>query len=185
MSKQTPKSEIKLNDYMKIIEDHARVGHQYLKHPAIDSVDDLTQEGVVVFFKVLNNCYSENGAASFKSLLIRSLRNHMQTLMRKSFHQLMGCDIKAQEYPANHPMRRYAERRSESMSKFDNGLTLESRENIAQIMGKLDDRDIRYVNLVMEIGRKHAREQLKISKVTERNLRKRIQGKCREFVNME
>ena len=193
MSRQIPKNEIRLEDYMDIIKRHARVGYIYLRHPAVDSVEDLEQEGVVVFQKVLNNCYDENGPATFKSLLTRSLRNHMQTLMRKSFHQLMSCDIKTQEYDINHPMRRYAEQRSRAMSSVGQSLgeldidyDIEQRDDITNILGKLTAKERQYVNLVMageekcrNHGRKHARLVMRISKIAERKLRKQIQEKCK------
>jgi len=170
------KSEINLDQYMNVIKSHARVGYTKLRHPSVYSVDDLIQEGVLVFYRVLNS-YKENGPAAFKTLLIRSLRNHYITMMKKSFNQRTGSDIRLSKYPINHPLIKYAENRRTVMSGTPPEDVVDSEDNILVIIGKLNDRERNYIQLVIKHGRKSARRIMHISLFIEQKLRKRIQCK--------
>ena len=172
------KSEINLDQYMNTIKSHARVGHVKLRHPSVYSVNDLIQEGVLVFYRALNS-YRENGPAAFKTLLIRSLRNHYITMMKKSFNQRTGSDIRSSEYPINHPLIRYAERRRITMSGTSSEDIVDSEDNISTIVGKLNNKEKNYVQLVIKHGRKSARGIMHMSLFTEQKMRRQIQNKIR------
>lgn len=181
--RQAAKSDIKLEDYMKVIEDHARVGHMHLRHPTIHSVKDLVNDGILVFYKVLNNCYSESGKAAFKSLFIRSLRNYHVTMMKKSFKHAIVSDIgNLNGRPTDQRLARYAERIQQSMSETGMESKLESTENYSAIIAKLTDHEKTYVNSVMNNGRPATRRIMHISLFVESRIRKQIQSKCRELV---
>jgi len=172
------KSKINLNQYMDVIKSHARVGYIKLRHPSVYSIDDLVQEGVLVFYHVFD-IYRENGPAAFRTLLVRSLRNHYITMMKKSFNQRTGSDIKSSEYPINHPLVRYAERRRITMSGMTSEDIVDSEDNILTIMNKLNNKERNYIQLVIKYGRKSTRGIMHMSLFMENKMRKRIQNKCK------
>jgi DNA-directed RNA polymerase specialized sigma subunit len=86
--------EIQLDQYSKLIEDHARVAYHKIRKPPQCTIKDLIQEGVVVFL-LTKEAYSNEKGASFKTYLTMRLRQRFSDIVKKSYqHFKDGSDRK-------------------------------------------------------------------------------------------
>lgn len=76
-------SKPRLEIYMSLIEQHAKVAYKKLKKPTIYSVEDLINEGVFVFLRILKTY--DKDKADIRTYLTSSLRNHFFQLIRRSY----------------------------------------------------------------------------------------------------
>lgn len=76
--------EIQLGQYLKLIEDHARVTYYKIRKPSWHTIRDLVQEGAIVFLLAKRD-YSSEKKASFKTFLTMRLRNHFVDIVKKSY----------------------------------------------------------------------------------------------------
>jgi len=72
-----------LKQYIRLIEDHARVAYYKIKKPSQCTIQDLVQEGVVIFLLAKQD-YNER-KASFKTFFTMRLRNHFSDIVKKSY----------------------------------------------------------------------------------------------------
>lgn len=72
-----------VDTYLELIEQHARVALKKIKRPRRYTLEDLVQEGVVVFLFTKKE-YVDRGA-TFKTILIKRLRGHFASLVKRTY----------------------------------------------------------------------------------------------------
>lgn len=75
--------DVALESYLDLIEKYAQVAMKKIKKPTEYSLDDLIDEGVIVFLYTKNEF--EDRGASFKTILTIRLRNHLSTLVKNTY----------------------------------------------------------------------------------------------------
>ena len=81
------RERIQIKDFEGPIQNSAWLTFSKIKKPTIYSIEDLYQEGVLVFLHTKNH-YKKDTTASFKTYLISSLRNHFCDLIQRSYRSI-------------------------------------------------------------------------------------------------
>jgi len=89
-------NNIELENYIKLIHEHAWVALKKIKKPTSYEFEDLVNEGVEVFLRARKN-FESNQGATFKTVLIRFLRNHFCDIVKRSYVQSKTFTSKEQE----------------------------------------------------------------------------------------
>lgn len=79
--------EAELKDVTKIIAIEANKCHKLLKKPPVHDVDDLIQEGNIVFLRVYEK-YNPESEYTFKQFFYRSLVNRFSDMLTKSYKDI-------------------------------------------------------------------------------------------------
>jgi len=88
---------IKFDDYAEIIQNYAYVALKKLKQPPEYNLDDLFQEGAIVFLEAKNRFkYDRN--CSFKSFLILLLKQHFSTIVMSSYKNKKDISLTTLEF---------------------------------------------------------------------------------------
>lgn len=171
--------EVELEDYTNLIKDHAIVALKKAKKPSKFSLDDLIQEGVIVFICTKNE-YDVHRGASFKTIFTKRLRGHYTNLVRKSYRDKeisSDCwnsrvdDFSREIIPMN---------KGNSLGAFEIVQT-------SFIIDSFNKDEIEYIRALLSFAykprksrRKATREYLGISYDRERELRASISDKIRK-----
>lgn len=164
----TMNTDKKLDEYIKLIEGHARVALMKIMKPAKYSLDDLIQEGVIAFLYAKQE-FVESRGASFRTFLIKCLRNQFTNLVKKSYR--------------NKEINDY------SSLNETNSATLSTLEivQISFVIKSFSADELEYVNAVLSLAhksrgsrRKVARQNLGISYEREVELRNSIRDKIKK-----
>jgi len=81
---------IELNDYMQIIQNHAKSCLKRIKKPTTMTIEDLTNDGVVMFYNALQKYKKERG--EFLPYLIITLKNRFNAIVIHSY-QLISVEL--------------------------------------------------------------------------------------------
>jgi DNA-directed RNA polymerase specialized sigma24 family protein len=163
----------KLQPYQNLIKEHAQVALKKLRKPTNHTLEDLVSEGIVVFFETKRS-YMSNRGSSFKTFLIRNLRNHYRDMVVVSYRH------------SNKMIQDYS-----NQVKNEDHLDISELE-IEFLISKLSKRERAYVKILQSASpslklrekRAIARKMLGLSNYCEVFLRKDIATKLtREVVS--
>ena len=172
--------EVELETYIELIKKHARVALKKIKKPAKYGLDDLTQEGAIVFLYTKKE-YVYRGA-SFKTILTKRLRNHYVNLVRRSYRnkEISNTPSWGSSRMGNFLRETIFTSKKSSIDTFE----------IVQMSFVIDDfneYELEYIHAVLSFThkprrsrRKAARETLEISYERESELRASIKDKIRK-----
>jgi len=165
------KSDEILDSYTELITRYAQVAMKKLKKPTKVSLNDLKQEGAVVFF-LSKKLYKKDRGASFKTFLTRCLQNHFADLVKKTYRNMEINNLSFQD--DFHDELNYV------VDTFE----------IVQLSFIIEDfssDELNYINAVLSFTHKHrrsrrkaAREFLGISYEREQELRRSLKDKIRK-----
>ena len=171
--------DVCLEEYRTLIEKHAAVALKKVKKPARYGVDDLVQEGMIVFLFTQKE-FVDRGA-SFKTILIRRLRGHFATLVKNSYRNMEVSGV------ASFDTIKDDVKDATSVGKNNTIVDVFSLAQMAFAIEDLNSEEKTYVKAILFQGdkpkrsrRKAARKYLSISYERERKLRKSIQDKIRK-----
>jgi DNA-directed RNA polymerase specialized sigma24 family protein len=161
--------EIELKQYIKLVEDHARVAYHKIRKPSQHTTKDLVQEGVVVFL-LTRKAYSSERGASFKTYLTMRLRQRFYDIIKKSY----------QHFKDSSDRKEKLERRPK------NSVNPVEAASITFLLKKLTSEELEYTKTMLQLygekyfrRRKTAREVLGITYGREVKLRNSIRSKVR------
>lgn len=180
--------DVTLDPYLDLIERHAQVALKKIKKPAEHTLEDLVQEGVIVFLYTKKEF--EDRGASFKTILTRRLRGHLCTLVKQSYRNKENFGIASRdeledmfsEVDKKGNVKRDA-KKIVSISKKDIMDVFEIVQ-MSSIFDTFDSDEVAYIDAVLSFShipkkgrRKAARKLLGISYEKERKLRSSIKDK--------
>lgn len=169
------KIDEKLDLNIELIKRHARVALTKVKKPTSLSLDDLIQEGVVVFLKA-DERYLKNRSASFKTYLTTCLRNHYTSLIKRTYR-----NKKVTGFPSWDNLQDDA---------FFGGINSLDAFEIVQLSFIIEDfssDELKYVDAMLSFTHKHrksrrkaTREVLGITYEREQELRRSLYDKIKK-----
>lgn len=178
--------EIDIQDYMGDIRKMAVRGLANMNNRSGFTLDDMIEEGVLVFFKDALPHYVHKGQtghrAGFRSYLITCLRNHFFGLMKSSFRKAVNDDIYDEHgrQTREDPKAVYTAHREAATHEMSPDEQASFNIMVEEIRKDLDDRETTYLEMVMaDRPRKDIRKALGVSSVTERKIRRGLQKKMR------
>jgi len=172
--------DVKLETYTELIKNHAQVALKKIKKPAKYNLDDLTQEGVIVFLYTKKE-YEYKGA-SFKTILTKRLRGHYTTLVKRSYRNKEVNNIPSWD---NSQISNFL--RETILTSKKSGTDTFEIVQMSFVIDNFNDDEIKYINAVLSFThkprrsrRKATREILGISYERESKLRASIKDKIRK-----
>lgn len=173
--------DVALTPYLELIKKHAQVALKKIKKPTEYTLDDLINEGVIVFLYTKKEF--EDRGASFKTILIRRLRGHLATLVKKTYRNKENFGI----FTRNELEEKFGDKKIikkiVAISKKDVMNVFEAVQ-MSFTLDSFNFNELRYITTVLSFThipkkyrRKAAREQMKITYETERKMRQNIRNK--------
>jgi len=161
-----------IDSYTNLIKNHARVALKKMKKPLNCDIEDLTQEGTIVFLNV-KEVYEEDRGCSFKSFLTRCLRQHFGDLVSRSYRSKETTGVELGN-------KLLIETSKISHNAFDivstrfiiDDFSFDELEYVKMIFS--------FINISTKYRRKLVRKTLKISYDREMELRRSIHDKIRK-----
>ncbi len=160
---------IDLKDYTTLITEYAIVALKKVKKPTTYNLEDLFNEGVIVFLHARND-YNPDSEASFKTYLIRRLVGHFATLAKKTWKN-REC--------------RYVDQRTATKEDFGDPF---ERTHCSLILQEFTEEELNYIEALLSIAgekkryrRRAAREKMKIKYTREVKIRNSIHSKMEKL----
>jgi len=175
-----------LKQYIRFIEDHARVAYHKIKKPSQCTIQDLVQEGVVVFLLAKRD-YNER-KASFKTFFTMRLRNHFSDIVKKSYRnkEVEAFHIVIQQCIAGYDSLKDGDILNRILSQKNIPNPIEVTQ-ITFLLKALTPEELEYTKTMIFLHKKAyhtrrriARETLGISYAREVKLRNSIKSKIRK-----
>lgn len=161
-----------------LIKKYAQVAMIKVKKPTEYTLDDLFQEGALVFLRT-EKTYVKSRGASFKTFLTLCLRNHFASLVKRTYRKQIPSWITALDRSTF----------SEEMDFITKKKALDTFE-VVQMLFLIDSfssDELKYVNTIMSFiyipkryRRKTTREALGISYDREKELRRSLKDKIKK-----
>ena len=171
---------VKIETFNELIKNYARVALKKIRKPAAFNLDDLVQEGAIVFLYTKKE-YVYRGA-SFKTILTKRLRGHYASLVKRSYRnkEINNIPFWDSSQANNFLKDTFLTNKKHGIDTFE----------IVQMLFIIDDfneNELDYICAVLSFThiprrsrRKTARETLGISYERESKLRASIKDKIRK-----
>jgi hypothetical protein len=181
--------DVALDPYLDLIERHAQVALKKIKKPAEHTLEDLIQEGVVVFLYTKDEF--EDRGASFKTILTKRLRGHLSTLVKRTYRNKVNFGMASRDeleemfsdIDKKNTKKKDIVKKIVSISKKD-VMDVFEIVKMSSTFNTFNRDEVAYIDAVLSFShipkkgrRKAARKLLGISYEKERRLRESIKDK--------